>query len=82
MAETMEIPKGFKQTEVGVIPSDWLVKPIGEIFEVTVGGDFKRNLSSSFKSEKYPYPIYSNSLVDCGLYGYSSTMQVKLIALL
>ena len=27
----MEIPEGFKKTEVGVIPVDWEVKKLGEI---------------------------------------------------
>ncbi len=30
----MDIPKGFKNTEVGVIPSDWEVKTIEEIVDV------------------------------------------------
>ena len=30
----MDIPKGYKQTEVGVIPDDWEVKRLGEIGEV------------------------------------------------
>ena len=32
------IPVGYKQTEVGVIPADWMVKPIGEVAEVVGGG--------------------------------------------
>ena len=31
---TQIIPKGYKQTEVGVIPEDWEVKTINETFEV------------------------------------------------
>jgi type I restriction enzyme S subunit len=34
----MELSKGYKQTEVGVIPEDWEVKKIGEITLSTAGG--------------------------------------------
>ena len=32
------IPKGYKHTEVGVIPSDWEVKKIGDLADVVGGG--------------------------------------------
>jgi len=34
MVEAMEIPKGFKKTEVGIIPADWEVKTLGDVGEV------------------------------------------------
>ncbi|MBN1663907.1 MAG: restriction endonuclease subunit S [Deltaproteobacteria bacterium] len=34
MVEAMEIPKGFKKTELGIIPSDWEVKTLGGVGEV------------------------------------------------
>ena len=37
MVEAMEIQTGFKQTEVGVIPSDWKVKKLSEIGESIIG---------------------------------------------
>jgi type I restriction enzyme S subunit len=37
MVEAMEIPKGFKKTEVGIIPSDWDVKKLSEIGESIIG---------------------------------------------
>ena len=36
MVETMEIRKGYKQTEVGIIPSDWKVNKIDD-FAIKVG---------------------------------------------
>lgn len=33
----MVIPKGYKQTDVGVIPEDWGVKSIGELFKISGG---------------------------------------------
>ena len=37
MAAKQTIPTGYKQTEVGVIPNDWLVRKIGDISEVIRG---------------------------------------------
>ncbi len=33
----MEVKPGYKQTEVGVIPEDWNVKRLGEVFVVSTG---------------------------------------------
>jgi type I restriction enzyme S subunit len=37
MVEAMEIPEGFKQTEVGIIPSVWNVKRLINIAEICTG---------------------------------------------
>ena len=37
----MDIPQGYKLTELGVIPEDWEVKPIGECLSVGNGCDYK-----------------------------------------
>ena len=29
-----EVPPGYKRTEVGVIPEDWEVTPVGQAFEI------------------------------------------------
>jgi len=50
----------------------WETKKLDEVFEITAGGDFKKEFSSDKKDERYPYPIYSNSLSKNGLYGYCS----------
>jgi type I restriction enzyme S subunit len=63
-------PKGYKQTGVGVIPEDWEVKRIGDVFNVAAGGDFDDSRSSSIQDERHPFPIYSNALGSLGLYGY------------
>jgi hypothetical protein len=31
-----KVPKGYKQTEIGVIPEDWDVVPVGSAFEIWV----------------------------------------------
>jgi type I restriction enzyme, S subunit len=39
------IPKGYKQTDVGVIPKDWTLKTIREIASVSSGGTPNREIS-------------------------------------
>ena len=68
----MELKPGYKQTEVGVIPSDWDVSTVGNLFRITAGGDVDRKRSQSFFDEVHRYPIYSNALTNLGLYGYCS----------
>jgi type I restriction enzyme S subunit len=67
-----EIPKGYKQTEIGIIPEDWEVKKLGEVFEISAGGDLNKNKFSETKTSKHKYPIYSNAVENEGLYGYST----------
>ncbi len=72
------IPRGYKQTEVGVIPSDWGVKKLGDYVKITSGESpsnfrFKSNGVPYFKveqlnnSSKYqketPYYIETNNIV-------------------
>lgn len=44
----MEIKKGYKMTDVGVIPEDWEVKSIGEIAKTTSGGTPSREDDSLY----------------------------------
>jgi type I restriction enzyme S subunit len=63
---------GYKQTEIGVIPEDWEVRKFNELFNISAGGDVDWSLSSSYRDEIHPFPIYSNSLTESGLYGFCS----------
>ena len=65
-----EVPEGYKRTEVGVIPSEWQVLRIGDLFESTAGGDFDPSRSSDVQGDSHPYPIYANGLSQEGLYGF------------
>lgn len=56
----MSVPKGFKQTEVGVIPDDWTVKAIKEIAPLQRGFDLT---NSEIVGDKYPV-VYSNGIVN------------------
>ena len=66
------VPPGYKQTEVGVIPDNWDVLPFKEVFNISAGGDVNPKLSSTEHDQTHCYPIYSNAVTDRGLYGYCS----------
>jgi len=50
----------------------WETKKLGNVFDITAGGDFDPTQSSDIQDERYPYPIYSNAITDKGLYGFCS----------
>ncbi|PQV50276.1 type I restriction enzyme S subunit [Jejuia pallidilutea] len=45
---------------------------LGDLFDVKVAGDLQKKFFSKKYSEETPFPIYSNSLSEKGLYGYTS----------
>ena len=44
---------------------------LGEIYNISAGGDFDAEESSRTQDENHPFPIYSNALTNKGLHGYS-----------
>ena len=50
----------------------WQHVTLGEIFDLKVGGDLDEAHYSPRKTNDYRYEIVSNSLANCGLYGYTS----------
>ena len=66
------IPPGYKQTEVGVIPEDWEVKPVGEAFEVH---NHLRVPISQKEREKIAgkYPYYGPT----GIQGYIKEYRIE-----
>lgn len=50
---------------------------IKDVFELSAGGDVDRAHFSVYKTNEYCYPVYSNSLENCGLYGYTSNPKYK-----
>lgn len=78
IAKKRQIKQGAMQTllnpyENGRLKDGWEEKKLGEIFEITAGGDLRKNEFSKTADENYQYPIYSNALTNCGLYGYSKS---------
>lgn len=49
----------------------WETKKLGDIFEISAGGDLDKESYSKTRSKTYCFPIYSNSHSKKGLYGYS-----------
>lgn len=66
----------FKKVQLGpkkeVIPKKWNTGKIEDYFEVSAGSDLDKDAYSEKQDEEHPYPVYSNSLENSGLYGYSS----------
>ncbi|HNV52403.1 MAG TPA: restriction endonuclease subunit S, partial [Tenuifilaceae bacterium] len=46
MMDNEQLPKGYKNTEVGIIPEDWELKEFGDFLKVIGGGAFKSRDSS------------------------------------
>lgn len=61
---------GYKHTEVGLIPEDWIVKPIGDLVSISVGRDLKEENYSIFQDDTFKYPVFSNTVTNEGLYGF------------
>lgn len=53
-------------------PQDWKEATIGELFNVSAGGDVKKQFFSKFHTSVYQYEIFSNGIDNRGLYGYTS----------
>lgn len=45
-------------------------EPLSKLFNITAGGDIKKEQYSVSKKGKYKYPVYSNQLTNKGLFGY------------
>lgn len=67
----------YKQTELGLIPEDWEVKSLGELFDMKAGGDVDKEHFSYCKSSLYKYKIFSNGLENEGIYGYTDLPKYK-----
>lgn len=63
---------GYKQTDVGVIPENWDVAQIGGVAQIHVGRDLREDCFSRDFHSAYPYPVYSNTVAEHGLYGFYS----------
>lgn len=68
MMENSQIPEGYKQTEVGVIPEDWELTTIGDFAPLQRGFDLPNRLRVN---GKYPV-VYSNGVVN-----FHNQFQVK-----
>ena len=77
MNKDKHIPQGYKDSPLGIIPQDWEVKRVGDCFEIAAGRDLEKDHYSPIRTSQYPYPIFSNSLENRGLYGYTAVPRHK-----
>lgn len=72
IAKKQLIKKGAMQKLLSP-KEDWVVKTLGEIFQITAGGDLRTNEFSEIKTSEFPFPIFSNAQTNLGLYGFGKT---------
>jgi type I restriction enzyme S subunit len=66
------VPRGYKQTEAGVIPEDWLVEPIGQAFDIC--NNLRMPISQAVRDKMAgPFPYYGPT----GVQGYINECRVK-----
>ena len=70
IAKKRQIKQGTMQ-KLLTPKDDWEVKKLGDVFNISAGGDLIKDAYSLIKDEKHPYPIYSNALTNKGLYGFT-----------
>ena len=62
----------FKPSEIGPIPADWEVKRFDDVYLLSAAGDLQGEYFSPLQDSNHKYCIYSNGLLNRGLYGYTS----------
>ena len=58
------------------LPSDWKRMALGEVSEMSAGGDKPKTISDQ-RTEKCQYPVYSNGISDEGLYGFTTDYKIS-----
>lgn len=61
--------------KLGKVPVGWDVKKVKDVFDIKVGGDVQNY--SDIRNDKFQYPIYSNTITDKGLYGYTNNPRIQ-----
>lgn len=63
----MEVKKGYKQTDVGVIPDDWELKSVGEIAGISTG---TKNTQDRIEDGLYPFFVRSQTVERINSYSF------------
>lgn len=56
---------------------EWVEKKLGDVFEISAGGDIDKIHVSETKNYVFKYPIYANTEKRKGLYGYSDIFKIN-----
>lgn len=62
----------YEDKKFGKVPIGWEVKKLGNLFHIKAGGDLQENFYSPIYDEQHKCPIFSNTIENSGLYGYTS----------
>ena len=57
--DALSLPKGYKQTEVGVIPEDWDIDGIQNLAEIKTGA---KNTQDKIDGGEYPFFVRSQTI--------------------
>jgi type I restriction enzyme S subunit len=63
----MEVRRGYKQTEVGVIPEDWVLDYVENLAHITTGG---RNTQDRVEEGRYPFFVRSQTVERINTYSF------------
>lgn len=58
------------------LPIGWKKMALGDVSDISAGGDKPKNISNQ-KTKAYQYPIYSNSISNDGLYGFTTDYKIS-----
>ena len=73
MTEKKIVPK----LRFGEFKDSWKEKTIGKLFEIKAGGDISKDRLSKHKTNHFKYPVFSNSLKNKGLFGYTDLFRFE-----
>ncbi|NTW84473.1 MAG: restriction endonuclease subunit S [Chlorobiaceae bacterium] len=75
----MEVKKGYKQTEVGVIPEDWEVSTIGDLFTTSSGTTPARSLTDRYYHYGSIHWVKTLDLNNAGIFNTEELVTSKAI---
>lgn len=67
MVTNTQIPAGYKQTELGIIPEDWDIEPIKQLATITTGS---KNTQDRIPEGLYPFFVRSQTIERINSYSY------------
>ena len=67
MVEEKKIPRGYKKTEVGVIPEEWLIWRLGDVADIKTG---KKNNEDKVSDGNYPFFVRSAQIERINTFSY------------